>query len=215
MLYDVNEFEPNMRAMADRVIMLAKLTAEALPLLRNIAQNGSKLHTLTAKSPRSRNSPTSSMTKAALAVQGPGEKGSARLHRRSELYEHLEKVCDRFEDVAHVKSDYRHRTRLIADAHPWNPVSSPLTIVFLIAVALLFDLINGMHDAANSIATVVSTRVLKPFHAVLWAAFFNFAAYFLFEAPCGQHHRQGPHLAGPLWTTRWSSAHSSGPSPGT
>lgn len=55
------------------------------------------------------------------------------------------------------------------------------TLVFLIAVALVFDLINGMHDAANSIATVVSTRVLKPFHAVLWAAFFNFAAYFIFE----------------------------------
>ncbi|MBK8458129.1 MAG: inorganic phosphate transporter [Phyllobacteriaceae bacterium] len=55
-------------------------------------------------------------------------------------------------------------------------------LVFLIGVALLFDLINGMHDAANSIATVVSTRVLKPFQAVLWAAFFNFAAYFLFEA---------------------------------
>jgi PiT family inorganic phosphate transporter len=56
------------------------------------------------------------------------------------------------------------------------------TLVFLIGVALLFDLINGMHDAANSIATVVSTRVLKPFHAVLWAGFFNFAAYFIFEA---------------------------------
>jgi PiT family inorganic phosphate transporter len=56
------------------------------------------------------------------------------------------------------------------------------TLVFLIVVALLFDLINGMHDAANSIATVVSTRVLKPFYAVFWAAFFNFAAYFLFEA---------------------------------
>ncbi len=56
------------------------------------------------------------------------------------------------------------------------------TIVFLIAVALLFDLMNGMHDAANSIATVVSTRVLKPLHAVIWAAFFNFAAYFVFEA---------------------------------
>lgn len=55
------------------------------------------------------------------------------------------------------------------------------TLIFLIAVALVFDLINGMHDAANSIATVVSTRVLKPFHAVLWAAFFNFAAYFIFE----------------------------------
>jgi inorganic phosphate transporter, PiT family len=52
-------------------------------------------------------------------------------------------------------------------------------LIFLIGVALLFDLVNGMHDAANSIATVVSTRVLKPFHAVLWAGFFNFAAYFI------------------------------------
>jgi inorganic phosphate transporter, PiT family len=56
------------------------------------------------------------------------------------------------------------------------------TLVFLIFVALFFDFINGMHDAANSIATIVSTRVLKPHYAVLWAAFFNFAAYFIFEA---------------------------------
>jgi len=48
------------------------------------------------------------------------------------------------------------------------------TVVFLIAVALAFDFINGFHDAANSIATVVSTRVLSPLWAVAWAAFFNF-----------------------------------------
>jgi inorganic phosphate transporter, PiT family len=54
-------------------------------------------------------------------------------------------------------------------------------LVFLIAVALFFDFINGMHDSANSIATIVSTRVLKPQYAVLWAAFFNFAAFFLFS----------------------------------
>src|SRR5512138_2870976 len=47
-------------------------------------------------------------------------------------------------------------------------------VVFLIAVALLFDFINGFHDAVNSIATVVSTRVLSPLYAVAWAAFFNF-----------------------------------------
>ena len=52
--------------------------------------------------------------------------------------------------------------------------------VFLIAVALVFDYINGFHDAANSIATVVSTRVLSPGRAVLWAAFFNFVAAFAF-----------------------------------
>jgi inorganic phosphate transporter, PiT family len=56
------------------------------------------------------------------------------------------------------------------------------TLVFLIAVALLFDFINGMHDAANSIATIVSTRVLKPHYAVLWAAFFNFVAFFIFDS---------------------------------
>jgi len=53
-------------------------------------------------------------------------------------------------------------------------------LVLLIVVALAFDFMNGLHDAANSIATVVSTRVLKPQYAVLWAAFFNFAAYFVF-----------------------------------
>ncbi|TAK17028.1 MAG: inorganic phosphate transporter, partial [Acidobacteria bacterium] len=49
-------------------------------------------------------------------------------------------------------------------------------LIVIIVVALIFDYINGFHDAANSIATVVSTRVLSPGQAVLWAAFFNFAA---------------------------------------
>ena len=53
-------------------------------------------------------------------------------------------------------------------------------VVFTVAIAFAFDVINGFHDAANSIATVVSTRVLKPHVAVLWAAFFNFIAMFVF-----------------------------------
>ena len=61
-------------------------------------------------------------------------------------------------------------------------LSMPL-LVALIGVALLFDFLNGLHDAANSIATVVSTRVLKPHYAVIWAAFFNFIAFAVF----GQH----------------------------
>ena len=52
-------------------------------------------------------------------------------------------------------------------------------LIGLIAVALAFDFLNGLHDAANSIATVVATRLLSPVAAVLFAAFFNFAAYFL------------------------------------
>ena len=56
-------------------------------------------------------------------------------------------------------------------------------LIGLIGIALLFDLLNGLHDAANSIATVVSTRVLSPQVAVFWAAFFNFIAFLVF----GQH----------------------------
>jgi PiT family inorganic phosphate transporter len=52
-----------------------------------------------------------------------------------------------------------------------------LSILFLIILALVFDFLNGFHDSANSIATIVSTRVLKPKYAVMWAAFFNFIAF--------------------------------------
>jgi len=53
-------------------------------------------------------------------------------------------------------------------------------VVFLVLLALAFDFMNGFHDAANSIATIVSTRVLRPQWAVLWAAFFNFLAFAVF-----------------------------------
>ena len=53
-------------------------------------------------------------------------------------------------------------------------------VIVIIAVALVFDFLNGFHDSANSIATVVSTRVLTPRKAVAWAAFFNFIAAFFF-----------------------------------
>lgn len=54
-------------------------------------------------------------------------------------------------------------------------------LITIIVFAFIFDFINGFHDAANSIATIVSTRVLTPFYAVLWAAFFNFVAYWISE----------------------------------
>jgi PiT family inorganic phosphate transporter len=54
-------------------------------------------------------------------------------------------------------------------------------IIVIIGLALIFDYINGFHDAANSIATIVSTKVLTPFQAVVWAALFNFAAFFIFK----------------------------------
>ena len=56
-------------------------------------------------------------------------------------------------------------------------------LVIIITLALIFDYINGFHDAANSIATIVSTKVLTPFQAVIWAAFFNFVAFFVGPDP--------------------------------
>ena len=59
-------------------------------------------------------------------------------------------------------------------------LSAPILVTVVIALALAFDFTNGIHDAANSIATVVSTRVLTPLQAVVWAAFFNFVAAYVF-----------------------------------
>ncbi len=56
----------------------------------------------------------------------------------------------------------------------------PLEIIFLVLLALTFDFLNGFHDSANAIATIVSTRVLSPRMAVVWAAFFEFSAFFFF-----------------------------------
>ncbi len=59
-------------------------------------------------------------------------------------------------------------------------MTADVTLWLLVAVALAFDFLNGLHDAANSIATIVSTRVLRPRYAVLWASFFNFVAFLFF-----------------------------------
>jgi PiT family inorganic phosphate transporter len=66
--------------------------------------------------------------------------------------------------------------------------STLIAIVFLVGLALFFDFLNGFHDAANSIATIVATRVLSPRYAVMWAAFFNFIAFAFF----------GLHVAGTI-----------------
>ena len=75
-----------------------------------------------------------------------------------------------------------------------------LTLAMMVVIALVFDFMNGFHDAANSIATVVSTGVLKPYQAVIWAAFFNFVAILLFELKVAATGRQG-HRRPDSWTT--------------
>jgi phosphate/sulfate permease len=87
-------------------------------------------------------------------------------------------------------------------------------VVLLVALALAFDFMNGFHDAANSIATVVSTGVLKPTQAVLFAAFFNFIAIFVFHLSVAATVGKGIVLPA-WWTPTWCSARWSAPSPGT
>src|SRR5580704_15836520 len=57
----------------------------------------------------------------------------------------------------------------------------PILLIVILVLAIVFDYINGFHDAANSIATVISTKVLTPVQAVIWAALFNFVAFFIFR----------------------------------
>jgi len=77
------------------------------------------------------------------------------------------------------------------------PETSLWVVGGIVALALAFDYVNGFHDAANSIATVVSTRVLSPKTAVIWAAFFNFVAFLIFE----------PHVAATIGKGTVESAH--------
>ena len=74
-----------------------------------------------------------------------------------------------------------HLIQMMQDFGNINYLALPVMVLLLIALALVFDFLNGLHDAANSIATVVSTRVLTPQQAVVWAAFFNFIAFLIFN----------------------------------
>ncbi len=106
LLYDVTSFEPNMRAMAEKVIELANLTAEAMPLMRNVGANSSRLHTLAIEITRIEELSDQMNEEGLRALfKGTAKKDAMAFIVGSQIYDHLEKVCDRFEDVAHVMND--------------------------------------------------------------------------------------------------------------
>ena len=181
MLFEQREFTPCMREMGDAIVTLRRAGA------RGDAAAASR------STPRRRGSTT--ITEEISALEGKADElhdaGLRELFLRqrdrlrwrfitgNEVYDHLEKVVDRFDDVANRIQRHRDRARLSATTDGRRRSRLPLLIA-LIAVALLFDFLNGLHDAANSIATIVSTRVLRPQYAVAWAAFFNFIAFLFF-----------------------------------
>lgn len=106
MLYDVRSFEPCMVAMADLIITLAKLTAEALPLMRRMVQNSHRLHALTGEITQIEEKSDQLNDQGLRALYtGRAKQDPLAFVVGAQLYDHLEKVCDRFEDVAHVMSD--------------------------------------------------------------------------------------------------------------
>ncbi len=106
MLYDVARFEPNMKALAEKVIVMADLIAEALPMMRNVGQHAANLHALTGELSRIEGESDELNDQGLRALfKGAAREDALAFVIGSEIYEHLEKVCDRFEDVAHVMSD--------------------------------------------------------------------------------------------------------------
>lgn len=106
MLYDVAEFQTNMRAMGDRIILLANIVAEALPLMRDIGKNSGRLHQMVGEISRIEEQSDQMYDTGLKDLFKATPKDQALdFVIGAELYDRLEKVCDRFEDVAHVMSD--------------------------------------------------------------------------------------------------------------
>lgn len=106
LLFEIDAFEPHMRAMADDCVKLAELLVEAMPLMRNVGTNSSRLHELTGKMVAiEEDSDQQNEAGLKALLKGKAKKDAMAYIIGSELYEHLEKVADRFEDVAHAMSD--------------------------------------------------------------------------------------------------------------
>lgn len=105
-LYDFAAFQPNMRAMGDRIILLANILTDALPLMRDIGKNSGRLHQMVGEISRiEEQSDQLNDTGLKELFKATPKDQALDFVIGAEMYDHLEKVCDRFEDVAHVMSD--------------------------------------------------------------------------------------------------------------
>ena len=121
----------------------------------------------------------------------PRRAGCTAVGSSSTIYELLETITDRCEDAANGILPKASCSKTPDRAPVMDHVNIGLGSSFSSSAGAGVDFMNGFHDAANAIATVVSTRVLKPHTAVLLATFFNFVAIFVFELQSCRHGRQG------------------------
>ena len=180
MLFEVRNFEPPMREIGTLLVECANLVGRALPLMQSIGDNVAMLTAITEeldqagrpgrRSPRYR--PEGTVPQAPQRQHDGFHRRRRNLRPSRESRRSLRRRRER-------DQQHRHRTGIGQGRAVDATLGLPI-LVGLIAVALLFDFLNGLHDAANSIATIVSTRVLRPQYAVLWAAFFNFVAFLVF-----------------------------------
>ena len=178
LLFNVSAFEPEMKQMTECIVRSSGLLQQAIPLLNAINKNVAQLNSLTEQIVH--------IESEADDLYDAARKGSSRRGREP----------SRWISGSPWRSwiTWRRSPTASTTSPTRSTASSPSTsegsrvdviivlplLIGLIGVALLFDFLNGLHDAANSIATIVSTRVLSPQYAVFWAAFFNFIAFLFF-----------------------------------
>ena len=190
MLFDQRVFTPQQREMGDAIVTARRPGAggDAAALARSTP-------TPAASTPsprrfrRSKATPTSCTTSACRSSTASISPATAMaFFIGAEIYDHLEKVVGPFRR----RGERNPAASCSKTSNAWSRAEMDLVtlalplLIALIAVALVFDFLNGLHDAANSIATIVSTRVLRPQNAVAWAAFFNFVAFLIFGAHVAQ-----------------------------
>ena len=158
--------------MGDRIVQAAKLTVEAVGLLGSLRDNAARLNAITEEIIRLEDDADTLNDNGIKSLFQQHRDGNAmELHRRRGDLRPSRKGDGPLR--GRRQPHQRHRDRAGLNRHA-------ALLIGLIAVALAFDFLNGRNDAANSIATIVSTRVLAPRYAVAWAAFFNFVAFLVF-----------------------------------
>ena len=183
-LFEVTTFTTQQREMADAIVKCAHLVQEGLPLLQSISAEATRISTITQQiSALEGRADDLHDVRPARTLQGQRRrKQRAELLRRQRGLRSSGKGGRPVRRCRQRDAWHCDRARLNSGAAEETMDASLAlwVLIALIFVALAFDFLNGLHDAANSIATIVSTRVLRPQYAVAWAAFFNFIAFLFF-----------------------------------
>ena len=180
-LYDVRAVTPDAQKLAEICVACTLKVKEAVGMLASM-DNADAILRICGDIDRLE-SEADFVFRSALAKLFREESDAKQILKLKEVYQLLESITDKARGRRQRDRGHRARERLTGPAERRAVSAATMSfevVVFLIVLALAFDFMNGFHDAANSIATVVSTRVLRPHYAVAWAAFFNFIAFLFF-----------------------------------